>query len=63
MALRLRPLHETFGAEVAGVDLSREVDAATFAEIEAAWQENLIARGRWLSKYVPESVRSAALVQ
>lgn len=38
MALRLRLLHETFGAEVAGVDLSREVDAGTFADIEAAWR-------------------------
>ena len=37
MSLRLRPLHATFGAEVVGVDLSREVDAATLAEIEAAW--------------------------
>ena len=37
MTLRLRPLHETFGAEVTGVDLSHEVDSTTFAEIEAAW--------------------------
>lgn len=38
MALRFRPLHATFGAEVIGADLSRAADAATFAEIEAAWQ-------------------------
>jgi alpha-ketoglutarate-dependent taurine dioxygenase len=38
MALRFRPLHATFGAEVIGVDLSRVVDAATLAEIETAWQ-------------------------
>jgi len=37
MALQFRPLHETFGAEVVGVDLARDVDDATFAEIEAAW--------------------------
>ena len=37
MALRLRPLHETFGAEVVGVDPGRGVDDATFAEIEDAW--------------------------
>ena len=36
MALQLRPLHPTFGAEVLGVDL-RHVDDATFAEIESAW--------------------------
>jgi taurine dioxygenase/putative 2-oxoglutarate oxygenase len=37
MAIQLRPLHETFGAEVTGVDLSHEIDDATFAEIVAAW--------------------------
>ena len=38
------------------------VKASTVADIEAAWQENLIVRGRWLSKYVPESVRGAVAV-
>ena len=38
MSLRIRPLHPTFGAEVIGVDFSREVDSATLAEIEAAWR-------------------------
>ena len=38
MALRFRPLHDTFGAEVVGVDFSRDVDAGTFAEIEDAWR-------------------------
>ena len=38
MALRFRPLHATFGAEVIGADPARELDAATLAEIEAAWQ-------------------------
>jgi glutathione S-transferase len=28
------------------------VKASTVPEIEAAWQENLIARGRWLQKFV-----------
>ena len=37
MALRFRPLDAPFGAEVVGVDLSRDVDAGTLAEIEAAW--------------------------
>ena len=28
------------------------VQASTVPEIEAAWQENLVARGRWLKKFV-----------
>jgi alpha-ketoglutarate-dependent taurine dioxygenase len=42
MALRIRPLHDTFGAEVIGVDFSRDVDAGTLAEIEAAWYRHSI---------------------
>ena len=42
MALRFRPLHETFGAEVIGADLSRELDGPMLAEIEAAWQRHSI---------------------
>ena len=38
MALRFRPLHATFGAEVIGADLASDLDDATIAEIEAAWQ-------------------------
>jgi alpha-ketoglutarate-dependent taurine dioxygenase len=38
MPLQFRPLHPTFGAEVIGADLSGDVPASTFAEIEAAWQ-------------------------
>ena len=37
MTLRFRPLHDTFGAEVIGVDFSRDVDTGTLGEIEAAW--------------------------
>ena len=36
MALQLRPLHPTLGAEVLGVDL-RHLDDATFAQIVSAW--------------------------
>jgi glutathione S-transferase len=36
------------------------VTASTVPEIETAWQENLILRGRWLGKFVPESVRETA---
>jgi len=37
MALRFRPLHASFGAEVIGADLASDLDAATIAQIEAAW--------------------------
>ena len=37
MSLKIRPLTERFGAEIIGVDISRERDVATMAEIEAAW--------------------------
>lgn len=42
MALKIRPLHESFGAEIVGVDISRELDAATMGEIEAAWYRHSI---------------------
>jgi len=42
MALHLRPLHDTFGAEVSGVDFSRPVDEATLARIEDAWVRHSI---------------------
>lgn len=35
------------------------VKASTVANIEAVWQENLIIRGRWLAKFVPQSVIGA----
>jgi glutathione S-transferase len=36
------------------------VKASTVANIEAAWQENMIINKRWLAKYVSESVLGAA---
>ena len=38
MPLQFRPLHATFGAEVTGADLADDLDDATIAQIEAAWQ-------------------------
>lgn len=38
MALQLRPLHETFGVEVLGVDFTRPIDDETLAGIENAWR-------------------------
>jgi taurine dioxygenase/putative 2-oxoglutarate oxygenase len=40
--LRLRPLHDTFGAEVSGVDLARALDVDTLAAIEDAWRRHSI---------------------
>src|SRR6185369_12640391 len=37
MALRIRPLDASFGAEIIGVDFSCAIDDSTVAEIEAAW--------------------------
>jgi glutathione S-transferase len=39
------------------------VKASTVANIEAAWQENLILRNRWLAKFVEKSVVGAAAVE
>ena len=39
---------------------AQAVKASTVPDIEAVWQENLIARDRWLSKYVSKSVVGAA---
>ena len=47
MTLKIRPLHESFGAEIIGVDIARGLDDATMAEIEAAWYRHgiLLFRG------------------
>jgi taurine dioxygenase len=37
MKLEVRPLSETLGAELVGVDVSQPIDAETFAAIRAAW--------------------------
>jgi putative 2-oxoglutarate oxygenase len=42
MSLKIRPLTDRFGAEVIGVDIARALDAATMAEIEAAWYRHSI---------------------
>jgi taurine dioxygenase len=36
------PIAGALGAEISGVDLSRPIDGATFAEIRGAWTENLV---------------------
>jgi taurine dioxygenase len=41
-SLVCRPLSAALGAEIVGVDLSREIDDHTFAQILAAWHRNLV---------------------
>ena len=38
MTIAVKPLHESFGAEIVGVDLARPIDAPAFAAIEDAWR-------------------------
>ncbi len=42
MAIRVTPLTEVFAAEIAGVDIARPVDDATWAEIRAAFEEHSV---------------------
>jgi alpha-ketoglutarate-dependent 2,4-dichlorophenoxyacetate dioxygenase len=42
MPLSFRKLHPLFGVEVGGIDLTRPVDAATFGEIRAAFEEHSV---------------------
>jgi len=42
----LRPLSPALGAEVSGLDLSQPLDAATVAQLRAAWLEHLVLRFR-----------------
>jgi taurine dioxygenase len=40
--LDIRPLSDALGAEIRGIDLSKPLDDATVAAIEAAWQEHIV---------------------
>ena len=42
MTLEILPFDAALGAEVRGVDLSRDLDEATFAAIERAWNEHSV---------------------
>ncbi|HEY6993253.1 MAG TPA: TauD/TfdA family dioxygenase [Xanthobacteraceae bacterium] len=41
-AVASRPLSAALGAEITGVDLSKEIDDRTFAQIRDAWHEHLV---------------------
>lgn len=43
MPISTRPLTDSFGVEIQGVDLNADIDEDTFAEIERHWYENGIA--------------------
>ena len=45
-AIQVRKLGEALGAEISGVDLSRPLPEEVFAEIRAAWLDNLVLRFR-----------------
>ena len=51
MALTVKPMSDALGAEILGVDLTRELDAKTAADIYAAWLEHLVVvvRGQTIS--------------
>src|SRR6185503_20363561 len=40
--ISVSPIAGALGAEISGVDVSRPIDDATFAEIRRAWNENLV---------------------
>jgi taurine dioxygenase len=40
--LEIVPLSDALGAELRGLDLSRDIDDATFAQVEQAWHDHLI---------------------
>lgn len=52
MQLDLRPLNSSFGAEVAGIDLSTPLDSQTFERIEKAFDQHslLLFRGQTLNE-------------
>ena len=40
--ISVSPIAGALGTEISGVDISRPIDGATFAEIRRAWTENLV---------------------
>ena len=40
--ISVTPIAGALGAEISGVDISRSIDDATFAEIRRAWTQNLV---------------------
>lgn len=52
--LTIRPLAPALGAEVSGIALDGAIDAATIAELKAAWNDHLVLRFRGQALSDPE---------
>jgi taurine dioxygenase len=53
------PLSDALGAEIRGLDLTRDIDDATFAVVEKAWHDNLILLFREQALSEDDQVRFA----
>ncbi len=60
MSLTITPTSAALGAEIAGIDLGREMDAETVAALHAAWLENIVLIFRGQTMGEPEQRRFAA---
>jgi taurine dioxygenase len=55
-SIRVNKIGDALGAEIGGVDLSKPLDARTFAEIRRAWLEHLVLRFRGQKLADPELI-------
>ena len=55
MSIRIAPLSDILGSEITGLDLSRPVDDATFAKVEAALNATHLLVFRDQAKLTPEA--------
>ncbi len=61
MSVQIRKLADALGAEIGGVDLSRPLSAAVFAEIRKAWLDHLVLRFRGQRLSDPELIAFSRL--
>ena len=60
--LTIRPLAPALGAEVSGIALDGAIDAATIAELKAAWNDHLVLRFRGQALSDPELLAFSRLL-
>ncbi len=60
--LTIRPLAPALGAEVSGIALDGAIDAATIAELKAAWNDHLVLRFRGQALTDPELLAFSRLL-